>query len=204
MLYLPPRIAHEGLAVGHSITCSVGFRAPDPRELCSGFLRQLPPTAFDAIRYSDPDLEPTEKLGEIPPAARRRLRESAQRLFSDAVEFDRWLGRFVTAPRRSDRPGSRARICGMDELRDSLGRGGCLKRSAAPHFAWQREDDGTVQLFVGGESYDLGQGTDAAAELLCGRERLDRVTLGPLAERAPFSGILLDLVLRGFLIPHDS
>ena len=125
-------------------------------------------------------------------------------MFADAAGFDRWLGCFVTTPRRNDRPGRRARVCGMDGLKELLDRGGSLKRSAAPHFAWQREDDGTVQLFVGGEDYDLGQGTDATAELLCGRERLDRATLGPLAEQAQFSSILLDLVLRGFLVPDDS
>ena len=201
MLYLPPRIAHEGVAVGRSITCSVGFRAPDPRELCAGFLRQLPPKVFDEIRFTDPDLEPVEKFGEIPPGARSRLRESAQQLFSDSAEFDRWLGRFVTTPRRNDGSGRRTRAYAIDELRDLLDRGGELKRSAAPHFAWHREDDGTVQLFVGGESYDLGHGTDPTAELLCGREQLDCASLGPIVGQEPFASILVDLILRGFLIP---
>ena len=203
MLYLPPRIAHEGVAVGTSMTCSVGFRAPDPRELCAGFLRQLPPAVFDEIRFTDPDLEPAEKVGEIPNGARRRLRESAQRLFSDAVEFDRWLGRFVTTPRRNDRPGARARVYTLGEVIGLLDRGGYLKRSAAPHFAWHREEDGTVQLFVGGESYDLGRGMEPAAELLCGRERLDWIVLGPLLGQERLAGILVDLVLRGFLVPRD-
>ncbi len=204
MLYLPPRIAHEGLAVGASMTCSVGFRSPDPRELCAGFLRQLPPAAFDEIRFTDPDLEPAQNFGEILPGARRRLRDSAQRLFSDSAGFDRWLGRFVTTPRRNDRPGARARAYTIDELEGLLDRGGDLIRSAAPHFAWHREEDGTVQLFVGGESYDLGQGTASTAELLCGRERLDRGALGPLVRREWFAGILVDLVLRGFLVPGRS
>ena len=204
MLYLPPRIAHEGVAVGNSITCSVGFRAPDPRELCAGFLRQLPPAVFEEIRFSDPDLEPAEKVGEIPAGARRRLRESAQRLFADSAGFDGWLGRFVTMPRRSDQPGARARAYTMLELKGLLDRGGGLKRSAAPHFAWHREDDGTVQLFVGGESYDLGHGTESTAELLCGRERLDWVVLSPLVGQEPFAGILVDLVLRGFLVPERN
>ena len=202
MLYLPPRIAHEGVALGRSVTCSVGFRAPDPRELCAGFLRQLPPGVFDEIRFTDPDLEPADNLGEIPAAARRQLRESAQRLFSDPAEFDRWLGRFVTTPRRNDRPGVRARRYTMDELKELRDRGGELKRSAVSHFAWHREDDGTVQLFVGGESYELGQGTESAAELLCSRERLDRAALGPLLRQEPFTGILVDLILRGFLVPQ--
>ena len=131
MLYLPPRVAHEGIAIGSSMTCSVGFRAPDPRELCSGFLRQLPPRVFDEIRYTDPDLEPAENVGEIPLDARRRLRESAQRLFSSPAEFDRWLGRFVTTPRRNDRPGTRARAHRLDELKDLLDGGWELKRSSA-------------------------------------------------------------------------
>ena len=204
MLYLPPRIAHEGVALGHSVTCSVGFRTPDPRELSAGFLRQLPPAAFDAIRFADPDLEPTEKIGEIPADARRRLRESAQRLFSDPAGFDRWLGRFVTEPRRNDRPGERAQALTMGELKNLLDRGGRLRRSAAPHFAWHREDDGAVQLFVGGESYDLGHGTEPAAELLCGRQQLDGSVLGPLVAQNPFAGIFVDLVLRGFLVPERS
>ena len=201
MLYLPPCLPHEGVAVGSSVTCSVGFRAPDPRELCAGFLRQLPPAVFDAIRFNDPGIGPTEKLGEIPRDARKRLRESAQRLFSEQGEFDRWLGRFVTTPRRNDRPGARARSCTVDELQELLERGGELERSAVPHFAWHREDDGIVQLFVGGESYDLGPDMERTAELLCGRQPLNRVAVGPLVQSNPFAGILIDLVLRGFLVP---
>lgn len=202
MLYLPPRVAHEGVALGESLTCSVGFRAPDPRELCAGYLRQLPPRAFEEIRYADPDLEPADRVGEIPPGARSRLRDAAQRLFADPAAFDLWLGRFVTTPRRNDRPGARARAYPLEELKTLLDRGGELKRSAAPHFAWYREDRGSVQLFVGGESYELGRGMESQAELLCGRERLDRDALGPLLRRAPFDGVLVDLVLRGFLVPE--
>src|SRR5688572_24001005 len=38
VLYLPPRYAHEGVAVGECITWSVGFRAPAAQELGSRFL----------------------------------------------------------------------------------------------------------------------------------------------------------------------
>jgi len=33
MLYLPPHIAHEGVAEGECMTCSIGFRAPSESEL---------------------------------------------------------------------------------------------------------------------------------------------------------------------------
>ncbi len=198
LLYLPPGIAHEGVAVGECVTCSVGFRVPDPRELCAGFLRQLAPRAFDAIRYTDPDPGLPERLGEISTRARRQLREAARQLFA-GPEFDRWVGRFLTQPLRDAGPKGDTACESVARLWERLERGGILRRRAPSHFAWYRDGDGTVQLFVGGECYPLGKEHAREAELLCGREILDAGTLRPLLERSGFAEILADLVLRGFL-----
>ena len=198
LLYLPPRIAHEGVAVGECVTCSVGFRVPDPRELCAGFLRQLAPRVFDEIRYSDPDLGLPEHLGEIPASARRQLREAARQLYA-GEDFDRWVGRFVTQPLRGAGPIAGATSGTVARLRERLEGGEILRRSAPSHFAWYRDGEGTVQLFVGGECYPLGKGHKKEAELLCGREILDEVALRPLLGQQGFAEILTDLILRGFL-----
>ena len=198
MLYLPPRIAHEGVAVGECVTCSAGFRVPDPRELCAGFLRQLAPSLFDEIRYSDPDPDFPEHAGEIPAAARRRLRESARQLFAGEA-FDNWVGRFLTQPLRGAGPQVGARCKSVAQVGELLEGGATLRRSAPSHFAWYREADGAVQLFVGGECYPLGKECEIEAELLCGREILDEAALRPLLLRQRFAEILTDLVLRGFL-----
>jgi 50S ribosomal protein L16 3-hydroxylase len=41
MLYLPPHIAHDGVAEGECMTCSIGFRAPSASELTAQFLYHL-------------------------------------------------------------------------------------------------------------------------------------------------------------------
>ena len=41
MLYLPPHIAHDGVAEGECMTCSIGFRAPSTHELTGQFLYHL-------------------------------------------------------------------------------------------------------------------------------------------------------------------
>ncbi|MDR5671072.1 cupin domain-containing protein, partial [Burkholderia cenocepacia] len=41
MLYLPPHIAHDGVAEGECMTCSIGFRAPSAGELRAQFLYYL-------------------------------------------------------------------------------------------------------------------------------------------------------------------
>jgi len=197
-LYLPPGIAHEGVAVGECVTCSVGFRVPDPREFCSGFFRQLAPSVFEAIRYSDPELCIPEHLGEIPAAARGQLRESAQRLF-EGEGFDQWVGRFLTRPLRGAESPVGARGQTVARMRDRLEGGEVLWRSAPSHYAWYRKDDGAVYLFVGGEGYSLGMEREKDAELLCGLEILDEVALRPLLRMQGLAEILADLVLRGFL-----
>jgi 50S ribosomal protein L16 3-hydroxylase len=93
MLYLPPGVAHEGVALGESITCSVGARAPAWQELVEPWHLALADATTIAGRYRDP-LEPTpqqaRRPARLPPAfaaaafdrlaARRPTRTDATRL----------------------------------------------------------------------------------------------------------------------------
>ena len=199
MLYLPPGVPHDGIALGQSITYSIGFRAPDPRELCSSFMTSLPPSTFDAIRYADPDLVPAADPGEIPAAALARLRTLSSSLFAEGGPFDAWVGRYVTRPLRDTAEVALPGVTSLPQLRELLKAGGSLRRSAPPHFAWSR-DDGGVQLFVGGEAYDLPQDAESQAQLLCGLTPLAAASLTSHLDDERFVGILFDLLVRGFLI----
>ena len=59
LLYLPPRYAHDGIALDDCITCSVGFRAPSAQDLCSRFYDYLQDGLDAPGRYADPQLKPT-------------------------------------------------------------------------------------------------------------------------------------------------
>jgi 50S ribosomal protein L16 3-hydroxylase len=196
MLYLPPGVPHEGVALGECVTCSVGCRVPDPRELCSGFLRELGPAAYDAIRYEDPGLRESDAPGEIPQAVVEELRGKARALF-DGPGFQRWVGRFLTAPLRGSGPDGTAET--IDALWSRLEAGAVLRRSAPSHFAWSRGADGSVALFVGGERYPLAADCTEEAEVLCGRVHLDLAALRPLLGRPDLAAIVLDLIRRGHL-----
>lgn len=59
MLYLPPRYAHDGIAIGECTTLSIGFRSPTAAELLSSVLMQLAEdvrsdAALNAQRFADP------------------------------------------------------------------------------------------------------------------------------------------------------
>ncbi len=65
MLYLPPRCAHDGVALDDCITYSVGFRAPSAQDLCSRFLDYLQDRLDVPGLYADPGLKPAKNPGRI-------------------------------------------------------------------------------------------------------------------------------------------
>src|SRR5258706_10022409 len=66
MLYLPPGVAHHGVAESESLTWSIGFRAPSDAELVAGFLDFLRDRLEPTGRYGDPGEPPAAHAGEIP------------------------------------------------------------------------------------------------------------------------------------------
>ena len=81
MLYLPPNVAHWGVAEGECITWSVGFQGPSITELSTHWLEErlstLPPQ-----RYTDPDIKARQHSGEINPLEIARIREMLQQALS--------------------------------------------------------------------------------------------------------------------------
>ncbi|MEX0584233.1 MAG: cupin domain-containing protein [Natronospirillum sp.] len=98
ILYIPPVLAHHGVAETLSLTWSIGFRAPDAIEALHGLAMRgdLEPDA-EFLRYTDGDLTVHESTETgISPAALNRVRTLMQTLLSrDEVVAD-WLGAFMT------------------------------------------------------------------------------------------------------------
>ena len=78
MLYLPPGVAHEGVAQSECLTWSIGFRAPSDAEIVSGFLDFLQERAPTPGHYGDAGARPTANPGEIPQAPPVRRRRALQ------------------------------------------------------------------------------------------------------------------------------
>lgn len=99
VLYLPPRVAHHGVAVGECVTYSVGFRAPGAHEIATRFLEFLQDELEVHGEYRDPDLRPTAHPATLPRAMTRhaaRLLQSVRWSEDDVAEF---MGRYLTEPK---------------------------------------------------------------------------------------------------------
>jgi len=99
MLYLPPGVAHYGVALGECITISVGFRAPNWYELRRDYFDDRLAGSDTEIFYADPDLHAQENPGELAESARQKVRTALRALVEDDAGIDRWLGGWLTEPR---------------------------------------------------------------------------------------------------------
>ena len=69
MLYLPPRYAHDGIAMGECMTYSIGFRSPAKTELAREILQRLAEHAEEDVKpavYADPDQCAVDAPARIP------------------------------------------------------------------------------------------------------------------------------------------
>lgn len=173
ILYVPPRIAHNGVAVGDDcMTYSVGFRAPGQSELIAHWCDHLLADMPDDDRYSDPQLSTQKNPGEISAQAIAQLHAMINEKMLDKAAFARWFGQYNSTRKYPDMDWQPEEPIETDELREFLSDGFPLCRNPASRFSFTR-NDGTVLLFVDGHSFDCQDETIALAEQLCAMTRIE-------------------------------
>lgn len=99
MLYLPPRLAHNGVALSECMTWSVGFRAPTYQEVASAFLDYLQEGLAIEGRYADPDLRPPRHPAALPAEMIERLGAVIDRIHWSRDDIVDFLGRYLSEPK---------------------------------------------------------------------------------------------------------
>jgi len=99
MLYLPPHVAHWGIAVGNAMTYSIGFRAPAAQELATQFLGYLQERIRLPGIYADPELEPQAHPAEIGGAMVEQVADMLQGVRWQSQDVARFLGSYLSEPK---------------------------------------------------------------------------------------------------------
>ncbi len=99
MLYLPPMLAHWGIAEGNCMTYSIGFRAPSHADILLDFAQEAASHTTGDMRYSDPALPLQNHSGEISLMAIENVSRILQQYLTDKVSLAQWLGETLTQPK---------------------------------------------------------------------------------------------------------
>ncbi|WP_280150872.1 cupin domain-containing protein [Piscinibacter sp. XHJ-5] len=104
MLYLPPRWAHDGVAEGECMTCSIGFRAPAKDEIGREVLQRVldaeEPSAAPLL-YRDSSQAATDAPARIPATLQAFMSEAVLRLAENPKTLACALGEWLSEPKQS-------------------------------------------------------------------------------------------------------
>ncbi|PPK42588.1 50S ribosomal protein L16 3-hydroxylase [Trinickia symbiotica] len=105
MLYLPPHIAHDGVAIGECMTCSIGFRSPSASELVGQFLYHLAERGSAARlahpdgRYRDPAQDAATRPAQLPQAMIDQIGAILARIRWDEGDVASFIGSYLSEPK---------------------------------------------------------------------------------------------------------
>ncbi|MBX3666350.1 MAG: cupin domain-containing protein [Burkholderiales bacterium] len=190
MLYLPPRCAHDGVALEDCITYSVGFRAPSAQDLCSRFLDYLQDHLDAPGIYTDPGLKPAKNPGYID----RRLTDGLSRLLGGLRWTRSDLRQFIGTDLSTPKP-----HVVFAAPRRPFSAGAFAKAVAATGLRLLPQ---TILLYDDGAFYINGERCIATAGAgPCLRRLADRRVLPPSALPATVAGMLHAWYRAGYLLP---
>lgn len=202
ILYVPPRFAHNGVAVGEDcMTYSIGFRAPSQAELISHWCDAVLEGLDDDDRFADPGLAAQTNPGEITLEALDALRAMIAARLDDRTNFARWFGGFTTTPKypetdwELDEPVKRA------DLQEAVAAGRTLRRNPASRYAFIRGAGGALVLFVDGQAIDCAPAAAPLAERVCAS---DSFLLDPSLIAQESSIALLEMLFNRGSLAFDA
>ena len=172
MLYVPPGISHNGVAVGDDcMTYSIGFRAPSKSDLIGYWADDLLAEMNDDDRYRDAGLKPQTNPGEMSGKAIDRLHAMITEKMADREAFANWFGKYNSTPKYPDvdwRPEEEMTAAEMHAFIES---GHRLQRNPASRLSYIERTPDSVSLFADGKQFECTAGAANLAQQICAQSQ---------------------------------
>lgn len=156
LIYLPPGIEHDGVALDECYTYSIGFRAPRGAELGAAFFDWLHERGLPDAVYRDPGLAPAVHPARLPPDMIDFAFETLQRIRFSRRDVADFLGRYLSAPKPHV-------VFGRNN-----GKGNRLRLDPKTRLLYHGS-----RFFINGESFSLPARHQAAMRDLADRREID-------------------------------
>lgn len=164
MLYLPPGVAHHGVALEPCMTYSVGFRAPSAADLAMALGEWLAQETDDGGRYRDPELAAWPRPGEISSSEQHRFRALLVDITQDEARFAEFLAAFMSRFRQAHEPMAGPTPPDQNFLQQALRGDLPLQRHPWARAAWVAKPGQQAMLCVSGQAHECSL---AMAQAIC-------------------------------------
>jgi 50S ribosomal protein L16 3-hydroxylase len=161
MLYLPPGVAHHGVALDTGMTWSIGMRAPSAADVFQAFGEWLAERHGEGARYTDPPLAAGGDASQLDVQAIERFHDLAAGELAANGPFAEFLGHFLSRYRLAHEPAPPDERIDDAALRDALGAGAVLRQNPWTRMLWIRSNS-QAAVFAAGTRYACSQETAAS------------------------------------------
>ncbi len=198
MLYIPPGVAHWGVAQGDCMTYSIGFRAPSHSAIVDELSHDIAQTLNNDLRFSDPYLHLQNNPGEIKADAITQIQEIIQQHFT-AENIAHWFGKHMTERKYGQDEIETEDEITADDWQAALAEGNMLWRHPAARLAFHTQDDCT-QLFADGHAFNCSR---ELAELVCAQVEISWEQVKPLTDDLFDRAVLTQLINQETLLVDE-
>ncbi len=206
MLYLPPDIAHWGIAQGPCMTGSVGFISPNQEQLTNAWADYSVDNLSGNIHYQDADITLTDHPAEIDETAIRRISE----IISQAIDtrpdsIRKMFGQLVseTKPSLVDTMHPRGQKTSAKELVSKLDRLDLYLHPCLRMYYSLTQNKKKLLLFFNGESIELSAELLPFVQLLCEKKHYSMGIFNQWIATPEVVELLADLFNQGYLIENE-
>src|SRR5690606_25324751 len=198
MLYIPPGVAHWGIAEGESITYSIGFRAPSHEDIVCDLSHEISTTMTNDQRYSDPDVQRQNNPGGIGSYALQQSKSIMLDHLTDET-IAQWFGKYMTERKYAQDEACDDEIS-IADWQAALQDGVALWRHPAARLAYRALPQGAY-LFADGQVFNC---TLPFAELVCQELEFDYKRLQELLVNNDNLNTLTALINQETLLLGDD
>lgn len=195
ILYIPPRLAHWGIAEGEAMTYSVGFRTPSYAEMISHWCDHLLNNDLEQQHLKDGELKADQHPAEITPAALSQLKSVMQGLLDKPEQMESWFAALVTESKYGNELPTDQHYS-EEDTQNIIRQGAHLLKYPEARFAFIRRSD-HLALFVNGQALNSELATPEFIEHLCANNKLNGVDLAEFSSNNANLNILTELLNLG-------
>lgn len=208
MLYLPPNVAHFGVAQEDCMTFSIGFRAPSHADLLSSFVDYSIDGLSDTLRFKDSPLSTPlsgkMQSGEITTDVINNIQEILASYVKDKSRIEDWFGRFITEY-MNDSHMIEENSLSAAEFAQKFSEAKSISRPAHIRANYLFNENKKLSLYINGLKIPLKTGLEQFARLYCNQRKISYEELKPFLHNKDnlinkdIMEFLCDLYNQGYL-----
>ncbi|MEH6443594.1 MAG: cupin domain-containing protein [Oceanospirillaceae bacterium] len=141
MLYLPPKVGHNGIATSDDCTTySVGFRAPSHSEILLNFSDFVAHDLSAELRYKDQGLTVQTHTAQITPKSISHVKDILQQYIDQPGLIEQWFGCYMTEHKYNEQQQELYLDNSVEEITEAMQQGTSLCKIPGTRLAIQFKD----------------------------------------------------------------